>query len=103
MRLCLKFNKNINTNLAVVNIAGDGSGLLRNLGLARSTLVNWGTVAANIGCRLQAIGCIITESFADAARVFANFDMQMRTVKAVTSKVVKELEESLTPAQQPSN
>ena len=76
---------NIQSTSAVVNIVGDPSGLLDALNASRTSMEQFGSVVTAIGQRIQAVGSIITEPFINAARTFAEFDKQMRTVRAVTS------------------
>ncbi len=77
--------QNINAQTAVVNLVGNANELLRALNLARDSFSDFVTSCVEIGRRLQALGSIITEPFANAARTFAEFDKQMRTVRAVTN------------------
>ncbi|MBR6470955.1 MAG: phage tail tape measure protein [Victivallales bacterium] len=76
---------NITAGTAVVNLVGNSEELLRALNRASTSLAGFTTVCSEVGTRLQAIGNIITEPFANAARTFAEFDKQMRTVRAVTN------------------
>ncbi len=76
---------NINANSAVVNLIGDPSSLQNALQVASRSLSTFATACAAIGQRIQAVGSIITEPFINAAQTFAEFDKQMRTVRAVTN------------------
>ena len=75
---------NITAGTAVVNLVGNSEELLRALNRASTSLAGFATVCSEEGTRLQAIGSIVTEPFINAARTFAEFDKQMRTVRAVT-------------------
>ena len=76
---------NITAATAVVNLVGNSEELLRALNRASTSLAGFATFCSEGGTRLQAIGSIVTEPFANAARTFAEFDKQMRTVRAVTN------------------
>ena len=78
-------SSNIYTNAAVVNIVGNVSSLLKAINQGKTALSRFSYALAEIGKRCQAIGTIITEPFANAAMTFAEFDKQMRTVRAVTN------------------
>jgi len=75
---------------AYVEILLDQTKLEKGLKKAQAKLKNFGTSLTNMGKGLLSVGAVLAAPMALATKTFADFDDQMRTVKAVTGAAGEE-------------
>ncbi len=81
---------NVKAGRAFVEIMLDQTGLERGLKSAQAKLKNFGTSLTTAGKGMVTVAAIAAAPFVFATKTFADFDDQMRMVKAVTGATEKE-------------
>ena len=71
--------------MTYVKLVVDNLALKKGLQESESLVKRFGDVCASIGSKMTATGVMIAAPFANAVRVFTQFDDQMRMTKAVTA------------------
>ena len=83
---------NVKAGRAFVEIMLDQTKLERGLKAAQAKIKNFGTSLTTAGKGMVAVAAIAAAPFAFATKAFADFDDQMRMVKAVTGATEKEFQ-----------
>ena len=65
---------------AIISIIADNSKLNASLAESKGKLEKFALAAAEIGKKMALVGNALVSPFANATRIFADFDDQMRTV-----------------------
>ena len=88
----MSLSSNIRAGAAYVEVTAETSKLQRGLTQAQAQLQNFGRSCTSIGKDLLLVSGALALPFGLAVRGFAEFDDQMRLVKAVTKATVSEFE-----------
>lgn len=95
----MSISGNIRAGAAYVEVTADTSRLRRNLTAAQTQLQNFGRTCTSIGKDLLVLSGALALPFGLAVKGFADFDDQMRLVKAVTRATASEFESMTKEAQ----